>query len=55
MHIGKNDLNDVFIVTIDRSPLIRTVQETVEISQLQYIDNVVNISVVGNRASLTNA
>ena len=23
MHIGKNDLNDVFIVTINRSPLIR--------------------------------
>ena len=33
----RNDLNDVYFVT-------QTVQEIVEISQLQYIDNMVNIS-----------
>ena len=47
MHVGKNDLNDVYIVTQRQIPIDQIVQETVEISQLQYIDNMVNISVVG--------
>ena len=47
MHVGKNDLNDVYIVTQRQVTIDQIVQETVEISQLQYIDNMVNISVVG--------
>ena len=44
---ARRDLNDVYIVTQRQIPIDQIVQETVEISQLQYIDNMVNISVVG--------
>ena len=47
MHIGKNDLNDVYITMLRQVTIDQIVQETVEIPQLQYIDNMVNISVVG--------
>ena len=47
MHVGKNDLNDVYIVTLRQVTIDQIVQETVEISQLKYIDIMVNISVVG--------
>ena len=47
MHVYKNDLNDIYIVTLRQVTIDQIVQETVEISQLQYIDNVVKISVVG--------
>ena len=45
--VGKNDLNDACIVTVRQVTIDQIVQETVEISQLQYIVNMVNISVVG--------
>ena len=47
VHVGKNDLNDVYVVTQRQIPIDQIVQETTEIPQLQYIDNMVNISVVG--------
>ena len=47
MHVDKNDLNDFYVVAQRQIPIDQIVQETVEIPQLQYIDNMVNISVVG--------
>ena len=48
-HIDESDLKDL---AMNRSPLIRLFKR---LSQLQYIDIVVNISVVGSRANLTSA
>ena len=47
VHIGENDFNDVYVVTQRQITIDQIVQETTEIPQLQYIDNMVNISVVG--------
>ena len=47
MHVGKNDLKDVFVVTQRPNPIDQIVQETTEIPQLQHIDNIDNISVAG--------
>ena len=47
VHVGKNDLNDVFVVTQRPIPIDQIVQETTEIPQLQHIDNIDNISVAG--------
>ena len=47
MHVGKNDLNDVYVLTQRQIPIDQIVQETTEIPPLQHIDNMVNISVAG--------
>ena len=47
VHVGKNDLNGVYVVTQRQIPIDQIDQETAEIPQLQHIDNMVNISVVG--------
>ena len=47
VHVGENDLNDVYFVTQRQIPIDQIVQETPEIPQLQHIDKMVNISVVG--------
>ena len=47
VHVGKNDLNDVYVVTQRQIPIDQIVQETTEIPQSQYIDNIDNISVAG--------
>ena len=47
VHVGKNDLNDVYVVTQRQILIDQIVQETTEIPQLQYMDNIDNISVAG--------
>ena len=47
VHVGKNDLNDDYVVTQRQILIDQIVQETTEIPQLQYIDNIDNISVAG--------
>ena len=47
VHVGKNDLNDDYVVTQRQILNDQIVQETTEIPQLQYIDNIDNISVAG--------
>ena len=44
VHVGKNDLNDVYVVTQRQIPIDQIVQETTEIPQSQYIDGLINDS-----------
>ena len=46
VHVGKNDLDDVSVVTQRQIPKVQTVQKTKEIPQLQCIDKVVDNLVV---------